>query len=169
MDAKTPRHSEFEALAPWARILTWGAVGSATWGLLTNPPSEGALPSVIIAAVVSLGVLVELVFGGLRIELFTDSMRLSLGRVGWIKKSVRYDEIDRLEPVTYRPLREFGGWGVRGFGVKQAWTARGKRALVLHRSDGSQIYVGSPHPEQLADRVRSVSGRPFPVAEIAAT
>lgn len=161
MDAKTPRHTEFEALAPWARILTWGAVASATWGLLTNPPGEGMLASVIIASVVSLGVLVELVFGGLRVDLFTDSMRVSLGRVGWIKKTIRYDEIERLDPVTYKPLREFGGWGVRGFGDKQAWTARGNRALVLHRRDGSQLYVGHSQPERLAERVRGASGRTF--------
>jgi hypothetical protein len=115
----------------------------------------------LIAAVLALGILVELVFGGLKVELFNDKMRISLGRVGWIGKVVLYDTIERIEAVTYRPLREFGGWGVRGFGEKQAWTARGNRALVLHRTDGSQLYVGSPHPERLAERVRSVSRRPF--------
>jgi hypothetical protein len=119
------------------------------------------LASALIAGVLAFGILIELVFGGLKVELFNDKMRISLGRVGWIRKVVSYDTIERIEPVTYRPIREFGGWGVRGFGQKQAWTASGNRALVLHRTDGSQLYVGSPHPERLAERVRSVAQHPL--------
>lgn len=161
MDHLTPRHTEFEPLALWARLLTWGAVALGVGALVANPPGEGALASVLIAAVLSLGILVEWVFGGLKVELFSDKMRVSLGRAGWIRKVVPYETIESIEPVTYRPLREFGGWGVRGFGEKQAWTARGNRALVLHRSDGSQLYVGNRDPERLAERLRGVARRSF--------
>lgn len=161
MSAETPRHVEFTPLAAWARILTWGAVASGLWASLTNPPGEGVVASLVPAGILALGILVEMVFGGLRVELFGEHLRVSLGRVAWIRKSVDYDAIARLEPVTYSPLREFGGWGVRGFGDKQAWTARGNRALVLHRTDGTRLYVGSGHPERLAERIRSASGRRF--------
>ena len=161
MEHLTPRHTEFEPMALWARALTWFAVAAGIWGLTVSPPSEGPLGSALIAGVLSLGILVEFVFGGVKVELFSDKMRVSLGRLGWIRKVVPFDTIVRVEPVTYQPLREFGGWGVRGFGKKQAWTASGNRALVLHRTDGSQLYVGHPHPERLAERVRSVARRPF--------
>ena len=161
MDTTQPRHTEFTPLAPLVRMITWVAVGAAILGVLADPPGDGVFPSVLVSGLVALVVLLELVFGGLKVELFNDRLRVSLGRIGWIRKTVPYDSIDRLEPVTYRPLREFGGWGVRGFGEKQAWTARGNRALVLHRSDGTRLYVGSEHPERLAERVRSVSGRRF--------
>lgn len=159
MQGETPRHEEFTPLALWARALTWGAVALGLRAVLTNPPGSGPVPSMVAAAVLSLGILVEAVFGGLRVRLYTDRIALSLGRIGWIRKTIRYDTIERIEPVTYRPLRDFGGWGVRGFGPRQAWTARGNRALVLHRTDGSQIYVGSESPEQLAERLRSASNR----------
>lgn len=161
MEHLTPRHTEFEPMALWVRALTWSAVGAGVWGLTVNPPSDGPVGSALIAAVLSLGILVELVFGGVKIELFSDKIRVSLGRVGWIRKVVPFDTIARVEPVQYRPIKEFGGWGVRGFGKKQAWTARGNRALVLHRTDGSQLYLGHSHPERLAERVRSISRRPL--------
>lgn len=161
MGTETPRHVEFTPLAAWARVLTWGAVAGGLWASLTNPPGDGLVASLVPAAILAIGILVEMVFGGLRVELLPNRLQLSLGRVGWIRKGVPYDSILHLEPVTYRPLREFGGWGVRGFGEKQAWTARGNRALVLHRTDGTQLYVGSDHPERLAERVRSVAGRRF--------
>lgn len=159
MDARTPRYVEFTPLAAWARILTWGAVAGGLWAVLANPPDEGPIASVVAAGILALGILIEAVFGGLKVELYTDQLRVSLGRVGWIRKTIGYDTVERIEPVTYRPLREFGGWGVRGFGEKQAWTARGNRALVLHRSDGSALYVGAEHPERLAERLRSAANR----------
>ena len=158
MDLETPRHVVFQPLATWARVLTWLAIASGFWGAL-QMPQDGITPSLIAAGVLSLGILIEMVFGGVKVELFSDRLRVSLGRVGWIRKTVTYDTIENVEAVTYRPLREFGWWGVRGFGKKQAWTAQGNRALVLHRVDGTQLYLGSAEPERLAERLRSTAGR----------
>ena len=161
MDGRTPRYKEFVPLVTWARILTWGAVAWALYSVSRDPNLSTTASSLALAGVFSLGLAVEFVLGGLTIELFDTDLRVSLGRVGWIKKTVPYSTIVRIEAVTYRPIREFGGWGVRGFGSKQAWTARGNRALVLHREDGSQLYVGSDHPERLAERLRGLAKRRF--------
>lgn len=161
MQLETPRYTVFQPLGAWARLLTWGAVAFGVWAAIRNPPGAGMSSSIIAAAVLSLGILIEAVFGGVKIELFTDRLRVSLGRIGWIRKTVPYGGIERIEPVTYRPLREFGGWGVRGFGTRQAWTAQGNRALVLYRSDGSQLYLGCADPERLAERLHSAAGQRF--------
>ena len=79
------------------------------------------------------------------------------GIAGVIRKSVPYSQIRQASPVTYSPLSEFGGWGIRlGRGKKVAWTIRGNRALCLHLQDGTLFYLGSPHPERLLGRVVSV-------------
>lgn len=157
----TPRHEEFTALAPWARIITWAAIGLGLWTALAQAPGQGVTRSVAAASILAVGVLIEAVVGGLRVRLFTNRVEVSLGRVGWIRKRIPYDRIVWIEPVTYRPLRDFGGWGVRGFGPRQAWTARGNRALVLHLDDGTQLYVGAEHPERLAERMRAAGNRPW--------
>ncbi len=161
MDGRTPRYKEFVPLVAWARVLTWAAVTWTLYSVSRDPDLSPTASSLALAGVFSLGLAVEFVLGGLTIELFETDLRVSLGRVGWIKKTVPYSTIARIESVTYRPIREFGGWGVRGFGARQAWTARGNRALVLHRTDGTQLYVGSDHPERLAQRLQSVAQRPF--------
>lgn len=163
----TPRHEEFTPLAPWARLLTWGVIGFGLWTVLAYPPGDGAAPSLAAAGILALGVLIEAVLGGLRVRLFADRIEVALGRVGWIRKSVAYERVAWIEAVTYRPLRDFGGWGVRGFGPKQAWTARGNRAVVMHLTDGAQLYVGAEHPERLAERMRAVARQPWspPVTE----
>ena len=74
MDLETPKHAVFQPLAAWARLLTWGAVASGVWAAIRNPP-DGFSSSIIAAAVLSLGILGELVFGGVKIDQEDDPVR----------------------------------------------------------------------------------------------
>jgi hypothetical protein len=102
---------------------------------------------------------VQLLVAGLSVRLFRDDLVVGLGSAGWISRTVRYEDILRTESVTYRPIAEFGGWGVRrGKNGKRAWTARGNHAVVLHLKDGTHLYVGSDSPHRLEERIRAVAG-----------
>jgi hypothetical protein len=71
---------------------------------------------------------------------------------------VSYEAILATRSVTYSPLLDFGGWGVRRRGKKRAWTARGNEAVVLEMADGVHLYVGSEHPHRLEERIVAVGG-----------
>jgi hypothetical protein len=115
-----------------------------------------------VAAVLAMGVVVHLVgFGGLTVEVRHDEIFLKLGSGHVFRERVPYERIERLEALRYRPLVEFGGWGVRGTKQRKAWTARGDRAVVLHLVDGRELYVGSDHPQRLAERIRVTAGERF--------
>jgi hypothetical protein len=58
-------------------------------------------------------------------------------------------DIVRAEAVVYRPVREYGGWGIRGFGRRRALNTRGDRGVLVTRKDGSTILVGSQKPREL--------------------
>lgn len=156
---ESPRYEEFTAMAPWARTVTWAAIAFGVWAVLRQGPGGGVTPGLIASGMLAVGLLLEVVLGGLRVRLHADRVEVSFGRAGWIRKRVPYREIVAIEPVTYRPLRDFGGWGIRGFGPRQAWTARGNRALVLYLVDGSVVYIGSQDPERLAERMRWAAGQ----------
>jgi hypothetical protein len=84
---------------------------------------------------------------------------VGFGRLQWIQKHIPFSEIVDLDPVTYSPLREFGGWGIRfGFGGKRAWTIRGNRAVRLKLRNGKLFYLGSQDPEGLAEQIRMAGG-----------
>jgi hypothetical protein len=144
-------------MALWARVLTWGATAGVGVAIVLAPPSDASLAVqiAICGALVALGFAVDRFLGGLTVELYRDELRLFLGRRGPIRKRVALERILSLRSATYRPLREFGGWGVRGFGARQAWTARGDRAVVLHLDDDTELYVGSDRPERLESRIRT--------------
>jgi len=116
-----------------------------------------------------LPVLIYTFLGDLRIRITDEGVQAVWGLSGIIKKTFPYEEMVKVEAVTYSPLKEFGGWGLRiGLGKKKAWTTRGRRALVLHLTDGTRFYLTSMYPERLIVRIQSAgSGKMASASETA--
>jgi hypothetical protein len=139
-------------------ILAVSLVGSLAAVLGDRGWSGISDPDLLFAAGVMalLYVLIWLFLMGLTVVLRTDVLEVGLGR-GWpIRTRIPLDQIVGMESVTYSPLGDFGGWGVRGTRERRAWTARGNRALKLTLSDGREVFVGSEHPERLEERIRGL-------------
>ena len=75
-------------------------------------------------------------------------------RAGWPPKTYAWSRIQRAETVEYRPLRDFGGWGIRLRRREWAWIVWGKQAVRLHLHDGTSFLVGSAEPERLASAIQ---------------
>jgi hypothetical protein len=65
-------------------------------------------------------------------------------------------EIRQAEAVQYRPVKDYGGWGIRGFGKKRALNTRGNRGVLLTKADGSTLLIGSQRPRELLDALAQV-------------
>jgi len=62
-------------------------------------------------------------------------LRRSLRRISW-------SEIDRYEPRTYRPSREFGGWSIRRVPGKFAYDVGGNQGVWIQRTHNRSLLVG---------------------------
>ena len=51
------------------------------------------------------------------------------------KMRIPFSEIAHAEAVSYRPVREYGGWGIRGLGRKRALNTRGNLGVLVTRAD----------------------------------
>lgn len=60
-------------------------------------------------------------------------------------------EIAAAEAVTYSPIADYGGWGIRGWGRNIALNARGNQGVRLVLGDGRRVLVGSQRPQDLAE------------------
>lgn len=73
---------------------------------------------------------------------------------GWIPTYRRFypvDLVSRLEIVSYRPVVDYGGWGIRtGRDGERVLNARGNRGVRLELTDGTRLLIGSQRPEDLA-------------------
>jgi hypothetical protein len=54
---------------------------------------------------------------------------------------------------TYRPIREYGGWGLRGFGRNRAYSVRGNRGLQIVFKDGRRLLIGSDRADALGQAI----------------
>jgi len=71
-------------------------------------------------------------------------------RFGFLyRTSIPLSEVRQAEAIAYRPIAEYGGWGIRGFGRRRALNTRGDRGVLITRTDGSTILIGSQKPREL--------------------
>jgi hypothetical protein len=73
---------------------------------------------------------------------------------GWAPSYPRVVPISAVrcvEVVTYRPIADYGCWGIRsGRDGEKAYIARGNRGVRIELADGTKLLVGSQRPELLA-------------------
>ena len=66
------------------------------------------------------------------------------------RRQIALQTIASAEAVTYSPLADYGGWGIRGWGRNMALNARGNRGVRLALHDGRHVLIGSQRPDELA-------------------
>lgn len=149
-----------------AGVCAWG-VGASVYAACQQPaPGEivgGDSLSQLASVLVGGGVLLFFVamtsiFMRLDVEVRSDHIFISFGPVHLVRRRIRYADIESVCAVTYRPMREFGGWGIRWRGRKTAWTIRGNQAVAITLRSGKKVYVGSRFPQRLAGRIEVAMG-----------
>jgi hypothetical protein len=77
------------------------------------------------------------------------------------KKTVPLVDIVHFEARRYRPILEYGGWGIRysPFGRGWAYNIRGKEGVQLELANGQRILIGSQRAEELARAIGEAKGQ----------
>ena len=121
-------------------------------------PGDGSFPMkapLTLGGVLLFPTLITLLFTRLDVEVQSDQLFIAFGPVHLIRKRILFADIDSVRGLTYRPLREFGGWGIRPRGSRTAWTIRGNQAVKVTLQSGKEVYVGSRFPQRLEERIRT--------------
>ena len=107
----------------------------------------------IILAVVFLPLF--LIFG----FFFTVDRKEIVVRMGFLRIPIRrisLDSILTVETKEFRPLMDFGGWGIRsGWKNTVAYFMSGNRGVLVTTSKNKKYLLGSDTPEQLAEVIQS--------------
>ena len=85
----------------------------------------------------------------MRTTVTPERLTVRYGPIGALRVAI--SDIARAEAVVYRPIRDYGGWGLRGWGRRRAVNARGDRGVLVVRRDGSTVLVGSQDPRALLE------------------
>ena len=63
---------------------------------------------------------------------------------------IPFDQIESFEAITYNPIRDYGGWGIRYWLKGKAYSARGNKGVRFVLTGGARVLIGSQRPEELA-------------------
>lgn len=71
-----------------------------------------------------------------------------------VRREIPYREIRTCEARTYRPVAEYGGWGIRVRRGSIAYNVSGDRGAQLELANGKRVLIGSQRAGELADAIR---------------
>ncbi|MDX2039108.1 MAG: hypothetical protein SFX72_20855 [Isosphaeraceae bacterium] len=113
--------------------------------------SLGVTLGIAIPGVLILGVL------KLTTEVRPDGVHVWFGWIPTYRKVIPIGEIQSVEVVRFRPIRDHGGWGFRTSRAgDRVLSARGDQGVMLRLADGSRVIVGSQRPDPLAAAIDDV-------------
>lgn len=118
-------------------------------------------PDYLVTGLVALGAPIGFVFMLLFMttEVGPTEIRVWFGWVPFYRRNISVESIRAIEVVTFRPMLDHGGWGIRsGAEGERVLTARGNRGVRLVLADGSRILIGSQRAEALAIAIDRAPG-----------
>lgn len=117
----------------------------------TQPMSDLMLVIVWIA----FGIAMPLLFflGGMRTEVCGNGINLQGLPIPFCTQHIDYLDIETYEARQYRPLLDYGGWGIRlGRGGK-AYTVSGRYGVQLVFKNGQRLLIGSQQPARFVEAI----------------
>ncbi|MFC6732071.1 MULTISPECIES: hypothetical protein [unclassified Haladaptatus] len=129
---------------PWLWVLLVGLTALLLWVAFTETESLGE--RVLVAA---LGVAFPLFFVvlGLQTEVRADGVHLRFFPLHLTERHVPASDLTGFDAREYRPLSEYGGWGIRRGRNGWAYNVQGTDGVEL-RYDGKTLLVGTQRPKE---------------------
>jgi len=142
-----PLFEENQAFAPFVYpLLDAGIVATML------PPTPWSMR---IWPMVALGCAANLLYQ--RTDIDANRIRVQFGfAFPLYVRNIPLSEIEAASSVTYSPIGEYGGWGIRGMGSRVALNARGNRGVLLTLKSGATILIGSQRPDELAAAIEEL-------------
>ena len=128
------------------------AVSLAAWvEFREGLPGTRQLLLLLPTAVVGL-----LIFTELHVTVTPEAVRVRMRP--FVNRTIARTNIAGAEARTYRPVREYGGWGVRLGRRGWAYNVSGNRGVLLTLVEGRRVMIGSQRAGDLAAAVRAMTG-----------
>jgi hypothetical protein len=144
------RHTLVIGVVGLIALLSWSALVLQV--VLGVPFGENPAPDLGIWAIwVVFGIGLPAWFFSLRLETVVEDGTLRYRffplHPGW--KVIPLEHVAGAVAVTYRPFREYGGWGIRFGRQGIAYTVSGDRGVLVRLRNGRSFLLGSKRPESL--------------------
>ena len=159
-------HEEQRPRQWWIWVVVLAVAGMTWWTfvrqiILGEPVGEEPLPTwAAWALFLIIGVGMPLVTLSLRLVLDVTAEQVTIRFAPITRRVIPIAEIEAAEARTYDPIKEYGGWGIKGWSRRNmAYNMSGNRGVELTLRDGRQVMLGSQRADELARAVeRQLNG-----------
>ncbi len=135
------------ALLP-AGLVYWGAIQQLYYGVPwgNNPGSDGLMWFLLLV----FGILFPVFLLSIKMTItVTESVNILFFPLMNKPRRIAKQEIVAYSVVTYSPITEYGGWGIKGTSGHRAYNISGNRGVRITFANGNTVLIGSQRPEQL--------------------
>ncbi len=149
----------------WVMLLVFALAGLQWWIFIVQiiggiPVGNNPGPDLLIFLVwLIFGVGFPAFFLWLHMTVEVSAEGVAIRLRPFANRTIPIGEISRVEPKIYRPVREFGGWGVRaGLGGRVAYNVSGDSGVELTLADGRRVLIGTRRAAELAGAIYKALG-----------
>lgn len=68
-------------------------------------------------------------------------------------RTKHWNEMEKVYVRKYKPIWEYGGWGIRGLGRDKALNVSGNMGLQLELKGGDKLLIGTQRPKEMEEVV----------------
>jgi len=145
----------------WVMFLVVGIAAMMWWGFIqqiifgepwgTNPAPDWMMWLLLLI----FGLVFPLAFYWMRliVEVLDDSV--SIRYIPLTRINILLSDIQDVEAIIYKPLQDYGGWGIRRRSNRKAYNVSGNRGVEITLHDGRIVMIGSQKAEEMALAIRS--------------
>jgi hypothetical protein len=140
----------------WLWLIIIGVAGLHVYGLyqqfyLGEPFGDNPASDEMLLVFSSIPVLLILFFVALRLDTRVDAEGVHYRFFPFqIKyKLKRWDELEKAYVREYKPIHEYGGWGIRGWGKDKARNVSGNMGLQLELKNGDRLLIGTQKGQEM--------------------
>ena len=140
------------AIAPI--IFVWAILQQVVLGVPFGTKPSGIVVLILLAIVFGIGFPFFLYRMGLDVQLSNVAIHMRFWPFHLKPRTFYFSDIDNAEPVTYSPLKDYGGWGIR-YGAKgKAYNVSGNQGVVITLGTGQRILIGSQRHKELSSLIK---------------
>ena len=127
-------------------------VGVTVLAVVLSRPNDALLLATAPVVVVLVAALISL--SHLDVDVTDSGVSIAFRHL-WPTRRIAFGDIVGLEVKRYRPLIDYGGWGVRLGPAGWAYTTGGDVGVKIRLRKGLPVLIGSRHPAELEAAIRS--------------
>jgi len=133
-------------LAVFVNLMLVGSQEESPWLLL-------------IAMLVNTALALVFLFGSLKTSYSNSGISIKFYPFLFKEKLISWDEVTSAEIREAKPIREYGGWGVRFSRNGKAYTTQGNWGLQLVFKNKKKLFIGTQLPEDLGVYIHNLKAQ----------